>query len=419
MDHSKCLRDTIQKMCVCELFLAQAQKPTLTSQTQRQSQVMVTSSPPHPHPTSKLALQKSLRVACVRKWPPASLIASPEAPGQAREYVECLVEDSIAVILGSNAIEKVGGPHSVTTRLCKEAFQGGTTAVNVENIDELDGEYAGELDYAAYLGRSRTVHSVIQGRHEIVQHAEAFHHLVEALVVLEMPLTEDIIKSAHQILMKYSEHQDIGGVYRTSEEGARWGLRNETDEEFEKRTRQIRKYKPGVTPERLENIPIYESKFVRAQAVGYYMEKLVTEYNEEVEELNQEGVSGVVRKVDALTTAAKYSHYFGCIHPFEDGNGRICRLLMNCVLLRYARICVEIGVDSGGHEEYIGIVNAGNKLFNKQESNDVEWKDQTCFADFVKYVTRKGTDAVQSINNRLAGRTISHYMPSYKAFNTL
>lgn len=35
-----------------------------------------------------------------------------------------------------------------------------------------------------------------------------------------------------------------------------------------------------------------------------------------------------------ISLAAKLSHRFVCIHPFENGNGRISRLLINAILLR-------------------------------------------------------------------------------------
>jgi len=33
--------------------------------------------------------------------------------------------------------------------------------------------------------------------------------------------------------------------------------------------------------------------------------------------------------------AAVFHHQFVCLHPFSDGNGRVSRLLMNCILLKY------------------------------------------------------------------------------------
>lgn len=37
----------------------------------------------------------------------------------------------------------------------------------------------------------------------------------------------------------------------------------------------------------------------------------------------------------AIFTAAKLSHRLTCIHPFENGNGRISRLLLSAILLRF------------------------------------------------------------------------------------
>ena len=34
------------------------------------------------------------------------------------------------------------------------------------------------------------------------------------------------------------------------------------------------------------------------------------------------------------------------IHPFEDGNGRMCRMLLNVVLLKFIGVCVAIVQES-------------------------------------------------------------------------
>lgn len=56
--------------------------------------------------------------------------------------------------------------------------------------------------------------------------------------------------------------------------------------------------------------------------------------------------------IDPFSIAAKYSLEFVQIHPFWDGNGRICRMILNAVLCRYGGIIVPTGEHVGEGEVY-------------------------------------------------------------------
>lgn len=62
--------------------------------------------------------------------------------------------------------------------------------------------------------------------------------------------------------------------------------------------------------------------------------------------------------VEALRLAATTHARFIKIHPFEDGNGRVGRLLMNLVLVRLgvAPIAVEVP-----KQEYLAAINVSHK----------------------------------------------------------
>ncbi|OJJ96298.1 hypothetical protein ASPACDRAFT_47068 [Aspergillus aculeatus ATCC 16872] len=43
------------------------------------------------------------------------------------------------------------------------------------------------------------------------------------------------------------------------------------------------------------------------------------------------------------------------IHPFADGNGRMCRLILNAILLKYAGIVISVGENDEGRRQYLDI----------------------------------------------------------------
>lgn len=69
-------------------------------------------------------------------------------------------------------------------------------------------------------------------------------------------------------------------------------------------------------------------------------------------------------RIDPSTLAAKYCHRMVNIHPFMDGSGRTCRLLLNTILYKYTALVVAIG-ESGPEErgEYFAIFARSGECF--------------------------------------------------------
>ena len=289
-------------------------------------------------------------------------------------------QQMINAIFGSNAIEFVGSTAKVTQRLCDLVFTGKASQANL--LDP-GANYEEELDHAASIGRKRDMSSVIRGRREIIQHAIAFRGLVQKLVIDNEKLSEDLIQATH-ISLCHGTEEHIGGVYRTHGEAASWGRREETDDEYKTRVTNFLKYKPGrPAPARNDNIPIYASKFVNDKRVPALMAQLVKEFN------NDTADPWMIGHLDAPILAAKHSSAFVNIHPFEDGNGRVCRMLLNVVLIKYMGVCIEIGTEFAEREEWIRLSNAANKAFSKEFQDDVDWDLRTSYRGISALVVQK------------------------------
>ncbi|KFY04760.1 hypothetical protein O988_00525 [Pseudogymnoascus sp. VKM F-3808] len=282
---------------------------------------------------------------------------------------ENIISGLTDVIFGSNAIEMVGGAVGITDRFCRQIFSG--QIPNIEDIDEGSDEYAQELETLSASGRVTDLQSILRSRHEIAQHALAAKYLLQTIVLNDTPLDENIIKEAHQILMRFSEHEASGGIYRESDEAASHGLRLETDEEYEKRVKDCNRLKPNrPVPER-KQVPLFSSKFVRGKSVKLFMRSLIREHNERIKIAEETG------NVDAIDVACRLSTAFVCIHPFEDGNGRVCRLLLNAMIIKYAGTVAEIGKTPEEREDYLRQAWLANTTFRDEDQRDIPWEEQT------------------------------------------
>lgn len=137
---------------------------------------------------------------------------------------------------------------------------------------------------------------------EAKNHAEAIDALYE-IVIQKRPLTESVIKELHAVLMK--------GLNFTPAKGA--------DGKFIEKPLNPGKYK--TQPNHVLTI---------SGKIHYYAEPLKV-----VDEM--EDLLGWLYKNSQLhpvERAAIFHYRFVCIHPFDDGNGRMARLLMNLILMQ-------------------------------------------------------------------------------------
>ncbi|EEU39900.1 uncharacterized protein NECHADRAFT_93055 [Fusarium vanettenii 77-13-4] len=197
-----------------------------------------------------------------------------------------------------------------------------------------------------------------QGR-EVVQHLQAFEYLDRHFGVDGQDLTEDLIKQAHAIL--------CNGVPIIDEE-----LPEVPSEQYAGRYRNVA-------------VGAGSTMFVMPKYVPQRMKELYNDLKEEIKSIDAHGC------LDPFSLAAKYSLRFVDIHPFQDGNGRMCRIILNVILRRYLGIVVAIGETDEDVREYIGI--------KKRASMEMEGH-----GEYATFVLRRGTKTIQKLKQKVHGK---------------
>ncbi|PVH77679.1 hypothetical protein DL98DRAFT_656672 [Cadophora sp. DSE1049] len=172
--------------------------------------------------------------------------------------------------------------------------------------NEITADYPNDLEsdlaYAEYMRTTgQDFNAVIQERGEVIQYAKAVQYMLSNLAQ-ENPTTESVIKECPRLLIDDETHTDIPvGDYREYPIAAR-------------------------------NAPKKPTKFVHHSAVPAYMFRLVLDLHNDLAEAE------ISCLVDPFTRAARYCTQSINIHPFGDGNGRLSRIILNAILLKYLGI---------------------------------------------------------------------------------
>ncbi|CAH0046183.1 unnamed protein product [Clonostachys solani] len=280
-------------------------------------------------------------------------------PDEIQDVVTKEIQESmIRAIYGSNQIERAGLNLDNTIHLCRQILNG----EDVRPIDERDSKCQSallELYRRDPTLRNLPSQDVLRSRNEVVQHAKAFHFLIHAFVVEKQDLTESLIKETHRILAK--------GVPITDSDG------------------------PDVQPD--EYGGIYRTVVVGAGTTNFTVPKFVpAKMTEMCDNLKQELEDAERNKaIDPFSTASKYSLEFVQIHPFMDGNGRMCRMILNAILCRYAGVVVPIGEQAEEREEYMQI---------KRESS----QKMEGHGDYATFVLGRATRRIREMKKKLSGK---------------
>ena len=140
---------------------------------------------------------------------------------------------------------------------------------------------------------------------EMKAHDVAFQKIKEWAADTDMPLTEKDIRELNQIILVQPFWKDA----------------ITPDGQPTRRQITVGNYKTQPNSVRLPNGELFE--YTAPQEVPIQMQALMEWYRDEQTALHP------------VTLAAMFHYKFVCIHPFDDGNGRVSRLLMNYVLLAH------------------------------------------------------------------------------------
>ena len=238
---------------------------------------------------------------------------------QEEAYEAYLKESFIALIFGSNLIERVGLGLDLTVRICEKVLSGEPVPAE---IHPRDPEYEAAL--VGLVTESGNRHSAItRSRAEVIQHALALKYITDKVVTQNQVLSEDTILETHRILCHGIPLEDGSGD-------------------------------PYAGQYRTVSVVAGFTAFTPAPSVQYEMKKLVQDFNADIEDSERRGF------LDPYMLATKYCHKFVNIHPFVDGNGRTCRLILNAILLKYAGIVVALGEKDDERDEYLQIAAEGS-----------------------------------------------------------
>ncbi|KAI8666291.1 Fido domain-containing protein [Fusarium keratoplasticum] len=241
---------------------------------------------------------------------------------------EHLIDLLSRMIFGSNMIEDAGGGLEITLKLCGAIFRG-------QHVPEEDrhADYEVLEDHLRRKGLPHAEEDVIQAYREITQHAEAAYYIIKEVCLEGKELPEAIVLETHRLLTYKIDADEIpwneyAGVYR------KW---------------------PVCTG---------FHQYMTHSMVPTAMKKMISSLEDDVKAAIDAG------GIDPVALAAKYCHIFVNIHPFLDGNGRTCRLILNAILLKYGGTTVCIGEHDEDRQEYLRI--ASNASFAEGNQEDIE-----------------------------------------------
>ncbi|CAG8020643.1 unnamed protein product [Penicillium salamii] len=249
----------------------------------------------------------------------ASWLKEHTDPEHKAELEECILNHLIAMVFGSNLIERAGSTATITHKLCSAVFRGGEIP---QDRDEAK-DFLELKDALLRKNLPADTKAILRSCREIIQHAKAASFIINQLCICDRGLTEDIILQTHQILTYKIDADDMpwegySGVYRTEAVSA--GLH----------------------------------EFPHHTLVPYKMKSIIRELRSDLNQATRDG------QIDPIATAAKYTHMFVNIHPFIDGNGRMCRLILNSLLLKLGSFIVPIGEDEEDRSLYLDVAANGS-----------------------------------------------------------
>lgn len=155
---------------------------------------------------------------------------------------------------------------------------------------------------------------------EVKGHNEAIEWVIE-VVKQERPLTESFIRQIHKLLLK--EPYEVDAIT--------------PDGQPTKRTIKVGTYKSVPNHVKTKTGEIF--RFATPEETPALMHDLINWYREKIAK----------KDVNHILLAAEFHYKFIRIHPFDDGNGRVARILMNFILMQIGYPPVIIKTEDKGN----------------------------------------------------------------------
>ncbi len=169
---------------------------------------------------------------------------------------------------------------------------------------------------------------------EITGHNEAINWVID-LVKGERPLTENFIRELHTLLLK--EPYEVDAIT--------------PDGKPTKKLIKVGSYKTTANHVKTKTGEIF--RFATPEETPAKMFDLLHWYSQKTKEENG----------NPILVAAEFHYRFIRIHPFDDGNGRTARILMNFILMQFGFPPCIIKSDKESKDEYFSVLqlaDAGN-----------------------------------------------------------
>jgi len=141
---------------------------------------------------------------------------------------------------------------------------------------------------------------------EVTGHNEAINWVID-VVKGEYPLTENFIRELHKLLLK--DPYEVDAIT--------------PDGKPTKKKVHVGEYKK--TPNHVKTVTGEIFRFATPEETPAKMTDLLNWYRSKIEE----------ETINPILLASEFHYKFISIHPFDDGNGRTARIIMNFILMKY------------------------------------------------------------------------------------
>lgn len=295
----------------------------------------------------------------------AKVVSNMKSSAEAMD--DYLVDMLSRMVFSSNMIEGAGAGLDITFKLCRAVFQGEV----IDEIQERDAEYDILKQDLMRKNIPHGMEAVLRSRREIIQHAKAMRYIIHQVCLKGEQLSEEIILEAHRILtfkvdidesMPWTQYS---GVYR--------------------------------------QLPVRTGfhQYMDASQVLSAMREMIQSLISDLENASSSG------QIDPVALAAKYCHIFVNIHPFLDGNGRLCRLILNALLLKYCGTLVCIGESGDDRQEYMQIASNASYTEGAQEDlKDVpDGLKPKFYKELASFTLRHARDSMKKLHDLFGPRS--------------